>query len=97
MSYQVTCTFDLKGADSDDYVNAYADLKMIGLERVVAGSKRSVVMPTTMTLGEFDGQSAVAVRDSIRERIRIAFERRRFRSEIFVTVGKDGTWGAGTT
>ena len=67
MSYLVTCTFDLKNASSADYQNAYIDLAKMGLKKtVIADNKNSVVAPTTMTIGEFNGQSASAVRDDIR-------------------------------
>ena len=35
MSYLVFCTFDLKGASSQDYKNAYSNLAGIGLKKVV--------------------------------------------------------------
>ncbi len=97
MTYQVLCTFDLKAASSADYKNAYSDLEKIGLSRVQVGSKREVVIPTTTVLGDFNGQSADSVRDYIREKVIAAFTARGFQSEIFIAVGKDGTWGSGTT
>lgn len=97
MSYQVTCTFDLKNATSQDYKTAYSDLSTIGLHRVVDGTNAKVVMPTTMTLGSFTGVSTVRVRDDIRERVRQAFLKRGFKSEIFIVVGENGTWGSAAT
>jgi hypothetical protein len=98
MSYAVFCTFDLKNATTQDYKNAYADLEKIGLKKVVAGSKREVVIPTTAALGSFNGANADSIRDDIRQRIQNAFKARGFSSEIFVLVGgEDWTWGAITT
>lgn len=98
MSYGVFCTFDLKNASSKDYENAYADLAKIGLKRVVAGSKRDVVIPTTSVLGSFNGNSAASLRDNLRQKVQDAFQARKFDSEIFVFVGgEDWTWGATTT
>lgn len=97
MSYQVTCTFDLKNASSQDYTNAYADLKAIGLSRVIKGDSGQVVIPTTMTMGYFDAASAGAARDAIRSRVSDAFKARKLKSEIFVTVGGDWAWGSTTT
>jgi hypothetical protein len=98
MSYFVTCTFDLKGGSSTDYQNAYADLAKIGLSRTVVGDNGGkVVAPTTMAMGEFNGQSAVKVRDNVRDSVKAAFKARKFTSEIFVVVGGDWTCGAGTT
>lgn len=98
MSYHVFCTFDLKNASSKDYENAYSDLAKIGLQKVHknAGGGDTVI-PTTSALGVFTGTSADAVRDHVREKVREAFKARGFKSEIFVVVGADGTWGAATT
>lgn len=97
MSYTVFCTFDLKNASSTDYKNAYADLEGIGLKKVVAGTNGDVVIPTTSTYGTFNGSSVTSVRDDIREAVKKAFKARGFKSEIFVVVGANGTWGSTTT
>ena len=96
MSYFVTCTFDLKNASRDDYSNAYADLKAIGLKKtVVPASGGEVVAPTTMTMGEFSGDSVTAVRDAVADAVKSAFAKRRFSSEIFVVAASG--WGWTTT
>ena len=64
---------------------------------VTGGSGKDVVIPTTSTIGTFNGTSAASVRDDIRERVKAAFKARGFTSEIFVVVGSDGTWGSTTT
>lgn len=98
MSYLVYCTFDLKSASSKDYENAYADLQRIGLAKVVkADEGKHVVIPTTSTMGFFNGASAVAVRNDVRNSVQAAFRSRLFKSEIFIVVGGDWAWGAGTT
>lgn len=98
MSYFVFCTFDLKGATSQNYKDAYADLEKIGLKKVVVSDKGSdVVIPTTAAAGEFNGASAASVRDDIRNRVQNAFKARRFLSEIFIVVSGDWTWGGATT
>lgn len=98
MSYFVTCTFDLKSGTGTDYQNAYADLRKIGLDGVILGDNGSkVVAPTTMTMGQFNGASALSVRDDILASVKGAFQSRGFSSEIFVTVGGDWSWGANTT
>lgn len=98
MNYLVTCTFDLKAASAADYQDAYAALKTIGLHKaIVSESGGSVVAPTTMTLGQFTGESAVSVRDSIRQRVKDAFAANHLRSEIFVLVSGDWAWGVATT
>lgn len=99
MAFGVTCTFDLKNASRTDYENAYADLAKIGLSRtVLASGGNKIVAPTTMTIGEFTGTSAEAVRDDVRAKVKAAFKTRGFTSEIFVFVGgQSWTWGAATT
>lgn len=98
MSYFVFCTFDLKGATSQDYQKAYADLEKIGLKKVVVSSQNSkAVIPTTAVAGEFNSTSVANVRDDIRDRVRSAFAARGFSSEVFVVAGGDWAWGATTT
>ena len=94
MSYLVVCTFDLKNASYDDYQNAYADLEKLGFHRQLTSSQGSKIsLPTTMTAGEFNGTSAEKVRDDMTEKVKNAFEARRFKAEIFVSVGGDWAWG----
>lgn len=98
MTYLVFCTFDLKNASSADYENAYSDLSEIGLDKIHKGSKGGdVVIPTTAAMGEFNGSSAAEVRDSICAQVKAAFTARKFKSEIFITVGGDWAWGGRTT
>lgn len=98
MSYLVFCTFDLKGVTSQNYSDAYADLNKIGLQKVHKGDNGTdVVIPTTAVMGQFNGSSAIVVRDDIRNRVQAAFKARGFKSEIFVVVGGDWAWGAITT
>jgi hypothetical protein len=99
MSYAVLCTFDLKGASSTDYQNAYSDLQRLGLNKVQSNDQGgNTVIPTTTALGTFNGANAAALRDDIRAKVKAVFSARGFRSEIFVLVGGiDWTWGAATS
>jgi hypothetical protein len=98
MAFFVTCAFDLRSATRQDYEHAYSDLASIGLRKVIVGGKgEEVVAPTTMTAGTFTGDSASAVRDWVREKVKSAFAARRLDSEIFVVVGGNWAWGAATT
>lgn len=98
MSYLVFCTFDLKAADSSDYDNAYADLEELGLSKVQKNNlKGETVIPTTSVMGTYTGSSAASVRDDVRAKVKAAFTARRLKSEIFVVVGSEGTWGATTS
>jgi hypothetical protein len=95
MSYLAFCTFDLKGASSKDYENAYADLSKMGLAKVHKSDHGTqVVIPTTAAMGTFDGSGAGAVRDHVCDRVEAAFRARRFSAEIFVVVGGDWAWGS---
>lgn len=96
MAYVVVCTFDLRGASSTDYQNAYSDLQSLGLNRVQANSSGGeTVIPTTTVLGEYNGSSAASIRDDVRSKVQAKFKARGFNSEIFLVVGgSDWTWGA---
>lgn len=98
MSYFVICTFDLKNASRQDYQTAYGDLAGIGLNKVVVSDQGGkVVIPTTTTAGQFNGNSAGKVRDYVCEQVRSKLAARGFSSEIFVAVGGDWAWGGRTT
>lgn len=98
MSYLVFCTFDLQNATSQNYKDAYSDLKKIGLEKVQKSDQGNVVViPTTSVMGGYDGDSAPGIRDEVRDRVKRAFNARGFRSEIFVVVGGNWAWGAAST
>jgi hypothetical protein len=99
MNYGVLCTFDLKGASSADYQNAYADLERLGLHKAQDNSSGGkTVVPTTTVLGPYTGANANAIRDDVRNKVKAAFAARGFRSEIFVVVGgTDWTWGSITS
>lgn len=99
MSYLVLCTFDLKGASSTDYQDAYSDLQRLGLARAHSNDQGgNTVIPTTTVLGTFTGSSAASIRDDVRAKVKAAFTARGFTSEIFVVVGgTDWTWGAATS
>jgi hypothetical protein len=98
LSYFVVCTFDLKNGSYNDYVNAYADLAALGLQKAVVSEQgHRIVAPTTTTVGTFDGQSAESIRNGVRDSVKAAFARRGFTSEIFVVASGDWAWGAATT
>ena len=91
MSFGVVCTFDLKGASSGDYQNAYVALERLGLYKAQDNSSGGkTAIPTTTVLGSYTGASASVVRDDVRAKVKAAFESLRFKSEILIVV-----WGAG--
>lgn len=98
MSYLVYCTFDLKNASTKDYENAYADLRKIGLAKVVVSDAgQNIVVPTTSAMGTFTGADVGSVRNDIYNRVHAAFHARRLTSEIFIVVSTGWAWMAGTT
>jgi hypothetical protein len=98
VSYLAFVTFDLKNASSQDYQNAYADLEKLGLKRVHKNSQGgNNVIPTTAAMGFFEGSGASKVCEDVRDKVRAAFNARKFKSEIFVVVGGDWAWVASTT
>jgi hypothetical protein len=99
MSVLVTCTFDLKGASSSDYHDAYSDMEKIGLKKVhVTSGGGQAVIPTTAAMGSFNGPNASSVITSVRDSVQAAFKARRFRSELFLTAGgADWAWVPATT
>jgi len=64
---------------------------------VKADAGHNVVIPTTSTMGFFNGTGAISVRDSVHDSVKRAFAARRLTSEIFIVVGSDWAWGVGTT
>lgn len=98
MSYLVFCTFDLKNASSQDYQNAYSDLAKLGLNKVHKTAQGAdSVIPTTAVMGFFNGGGASVVCADLRTKVQAAFKARGFKSEVFVVVGGDWSWVAGTT
>jgi len=98
VSYLVFCTFDLKNATSQDYRDAYSDLEGLGLKKVVKSSNgNDVVIPTTAVMGTFNGKDSGSVRDDMRSRVKSAFQKRGFTSEIFLTASGNWSWGVTTT
>lgn len=98
MSYLVFCTFDLKNPKSGDYETAYAELGKLGLHRVATSdAKGKVVIPTTSAMGQVSGSASSAVRDDILTKVKSAFAGKKLSSEIFVVVGDDWAWAAGST
>lgn len=98
MSYGVILSFDLKNASSDDYGNAYEDVKKIGFKtHLVGDTNKSIQLPTTTCYGVFDGASAEAVTLVLREKVKAAFVARKFTYEIFVAAGGGGHWWGWTS
>lgn len=98
MSYFAVCSFDLKNGSYEDYQNAYADLARIGFQRqATATNGTKIPLPTTTTAGEFSGTSVTSLRDDLTERVKKAFESRRFKSEVFIFIGGDWAWSHRTT
>lgn len=93
MAYLVLCTFDLEGARSEDYVNAYTALEKIGLlKNITGGSGKTVTLPNTVTIGEFEGTSTTTVKEEIADRVKKSFKDLGLKSKIFITVSSGWGW-----
>lgn len=93
MAYLVLCTFDLEGARSEDYEKAYVALEKIRLLKKTTGSSgKTVTLPNTVTIGEFEGASVTSVKDEIAERVKKSFNNLELKAKIFITVSQSG-WG----
>ena len=98
MSYLAVLSFDLANASREDYENAYADLARLGLHRhLPADIGGQVMLPTTTCAGTFDGSTARSVADDLMRKVKEAFTRRRFSSEIFLSAAGNWAWGKDVT
>lgn len=94
MSYFVVVTFDIANGQREDYEAIYKDFAALGLSPTLRSDQgKTVKLPTTTTAGEFNGQSANSIRDSLCNQTQQCFARRHLHGEIFVSVGGDRSWG----
>lgn len=94
MSYFVVVTFDIANGDEEDYETVYEGFAKIGLSTEIASdSKTKIKLPTTTTAGEFNGDSAAAVRDFVCTQTKAVFTANKLKGEIFVSVGGNWAWG----
>lgn len=94
MSYFVVVTFDIANGRTEDYEAIYKDFAVLGFSRTLRSDKRGdVKLPTTIMAGEFNGQSAGAVRDYLCDQTQQHFGRRQLPGELFVSAGGDWSWG----
>jgi hypothetical protein len=94
MSNFAVVTFDIANGRFEDYEAIYKDFAGLGFSRTLQSDKGGTVkLPTTTTAGEFNGQSAGAVRDYLCDQTQQCFVRRRLHGEIFVSLGGDWSWG----
>ena len=90
MSYLVLCTFDLKGANREDYLYAYMDLDGLGLRKTVRSEGLPPFeLPTTAVMGMIEGRSIDDVRTSIGKRVQDMFKARGLRANFFIVVCGD--------
>lgn len=98
MSYLVLCTFDLENASSEDYKNAYNALEQIGLyKEAIPKNGMAITLPNTVTIGEFNGDTASLVKEDILTQIKNEFKALRLKSKIFITVSSGWSWSQSTT
>lgn len=91
----VVVTFDLEDPDPQYYEDLNSKIKDIGLKDKLQGKKGKVELPTTTFAGKLNSESISSLRDSVRERVKEAFDNVGVKGKIFVTVAEDSkkTWG----
>lgn len=93
MSYFVVVTFDIADGDKEDYEAVSEGFEKIGLStEITSNNKNKIKLPTTTTAGEFNGDSAVAVRDFVCTQTKAVFTNNSLKGEIFVSVGENWAW-----
>ena len=96
-SFFATVAFDLKDASSADYECAEKNLRAVGLYKTLkADNGNSVELPYNTFAGTFNGETAGAVRDYVREQSKAALNKCRLTGRLFVAVGGDWSWGSTT-
>lgn len=93
MSNFVVVTFDIANGRFEDYEGIYRDFAALGLSRTLQSGKGNTVKLPTTSAGEFNGQSAGAVRDYLCDQTQQCFARRHLNGEIFVSAGGEWAWG----
>ncbi|HEX8372716.1 MAG TPA: hypothetical protein VF585_08050 [Chthoniobacterales bacterium] len=94
MSYFVTVSLDVTNSRPDTYTLIEAVMAEIGLPAKMKGSTGKMhPLPSTTYAGEFIGSSAAKVRDDLSELIKKKFSENSIKSQIFISVGGDWTWG----
>jgi hypothetical protein len=93
MSYLVSVSFDIKNGNFNGYQAVYAGFEKAGLSRTQTTSNgKTIHLPTTMVLGEFDGESSAKVRDDVSDQCIAVFQANNLKGELFLTVGTGWTW-----
>ena len=94
MSVLVHVTFDLEGADSQDYENVRNGLSEIALlDWVVGDNKKFVDLPCNTFLAEYEGNYSATIRDDVSEFIKLLFKDLGVKGKVFVSVGTGWAWG----
>lgn len=93
MAYFVTVSYDLFGASSSDYQEAYEALTHLGLNhQLAADAGNNITLPNTTVCGVLSGTSAIAVRDRLAEQVNTTLRLLGLRGKVFVVVGADSVW-----
>ena len=94
MSYFAMVVFDIKAGKPDDYQKIYDAYAKMGLKReILSGAGKNIKLPTTTTVGTFEGANVTAIRDDLLDRTKSVFKSNKLTGEIFIAVGGNWTWG----
>jgi hypothetical protein len=91
MKYIVIVSYDMSPPDPAKYPSVNAELEKLGLRKFVFSIKKNkdVKLPHNIfvLVRNFKGLSTAEVRTHLRDRIKAAFKKCRFRRRIFIGVG----------
>ena len=90
----VTITFDLHGASSEDYQNAYAEFNRLGYSNTIYSRVgHEIRLPESTYVGHFPGLRSSRIRTEQADRVQKALERINLSASIFVVTGSKWAWG----
>ncbi len=93
MSLFAVLTFDLKRAESEDYVYVSEGLASLGLHPQIEGKTGLAQLPENTFAGEFEGSSSTELRDSLLPEVEAVFRRCGVAGPLFLAVsGSAWTW-----
>ena len=98
-TYLVIATYDLTGAGSSAYPAVDAALEMAGLQKSAIHNDAKdddAELPSNTFAAKIEGSSAAAIRDDVRSKMKAALENAGAKGRIFVAVGSNWSWGAGS-
>jgi hypothetical protein len=92
MSYFVTISCQVNNANPVMQQQIIQKLQGLGFSNVIKGEKGLSTLPQNTYAGEFNGESAVKIRDDLSERVTTALKATGASGSLFITVSQSWTW-----